>query len=281
MFQEVKIKHRSLRDVLPPKQERVKLPPSPPAPPELSPAPSRRRRSKRWLWWSLGVALLLVLIYAVSFLFASVTVEVTPAQLDVAINDNFVATKSGGALNFDVVTLPAKVASREVKASGTEKVSRAASGPVIIYNNYSKDNQKLITSTRFQAKNGKIYRLRQPLIVPGMKMQGGKLVPGSIEATIYADQPGADYNQEATDFTIPGFKDDPRFSKFYARSKSALSGGLVGEVRKLSPEEADKARKALSADLTRELLLEARAKIPASFVLFDKLTLVDIKDVSD
>lgn len=278
VMQEVKLKKKSLRDILPPKENPTRIPP----PPHYTEIPTRASGGKkhRWLWVALGLVLFAI-IYFVSIAFARVTIEITPTSLDLNLNENLVITKSGGALNFDVITLPARVATKSVKASGVEKVSRPASGQVVVYNNYSSAPQKLIANTRFQAKNDKIYRIREAVTVPGTKLVSGKTVPGSVEVTVYADQPGPEYNGEPTDFTIPGFKGDPRFNKFFGRSKTPLAGGFTGEVRKLSPEEAKSAMAALNAELTKELLNEARAKIPATSILFDGAALVDIKDVSE
>ncbi|MCC6290916.1 hypothetical protein IT398_02530 [Candidatus Nomurabacteria bacterium] len=273
---EIKVR-RSLREVLPPKRAQSVPPPPKPQYVRTSRAPRRFR-----LGWFVGAVFVLVfVIFFGTLALARVTVEITPTLINLPLSDTLTISRDGKGLAFDVVTLPTQTASKVVKVSGTEKVSRSASGQIVIYNNYSSAAQKLIANTRFQTENGKVYRIRDAITVPGTKIVNGKVTPGSVETTVYADAPGADYNGEATDFTIPGFKGDPRFDKFFARSKTALTGGFIGEAPNLSEEEESRTRAQLRADITRDLLNEARTKIPETFILLDSLALVDVKDVSD
>jgi len=86
---------------------------------------------------------------------------------------------------------------KTAKATGVENVEKKASGRIVVYNEFSSAPQKLIATTRFETPDGKIYRIKDAVTVPGA---------GSVEATVYADQPGEEYNIDLTDFTIPGFK---------------------------------------------------------------------------
>jgi hypothetical protein len=56
-----------------------------------------------------------------------------------------------------------------------------------------------------------------------------------VEVKVYADFAGAEYNIGLVDFTIPGFKNDPkRYANFYARSKTEMKGGFIGKVKTVS-----------------------------------------------
>lgn len=273
---EIKVR-RSLREVLPPKRGQSAPPPPKPQYVRISQSPRRSR-----MGWFIGVVVVLSLVvFFGTMALARVTVEVTPILISLPLSDTLAISRDGKGLAFDVVTLPTQTASKVVKVSGTEKVSRSASGQIVIYNNYSSAAQKLITNTRFETEGGKIYRIHDAVTVPGTKIVNGKTTPGSVETTVYADAPGADYNGEATDFTIPGFKGDPRFDKFFARSKTPLTGGFIGDAPNLSEEEESRTRAQLRADITRDLLDEARTKIPETFILLDSLAFVDVKNVSD
>jgi hypothetical protein len=149
-----------------------------------------------------------VLIIGAGYVFASrsagAKVVITPKQQEVSVDSQFNAQKgTSSTLQYQTVTI-SKDGKMVVEANGDEYVNTKASGTIIIYNNYSADSQKLVASTRFEAPNGKIFRISQPVTVPGKKGD----TPGSIEAIITADQAGPDYNVGLVDFTIPGFKDD-------------------------------------------------------------------------
>ena len=124
-------------------------------------------------------------------------------------------------LSFEVMQLNAEE-SGLVTATGISSGGQKASGKITVYNNYGSAPQKLITNTRFQTKDGKIYRIKGAISVPGM---------GMTEATVYADQAGEEYNIVPTEFTLPGLKGGARFEKVFAKSKTAMSGGSSGNAR--------------------------------------------------
>ena len=104
----------------------------------------------------------------------------------------------------------------------------------MIYNKYSAEAQIFVKDTRFETPEGKIYRIDRAVTVPGMKNSGGQTVAGSVEATVYADKSGSEYNIGFSDFTIPGLKGGLKYEKFYARSKTPMTGGMKGTVPDIS-----------------------------------------------
>ena len=112
------------------------------------------------------------------------------------------------------------------------------------------------------------------MTVPGQKTEGGKVVPGSVEAVVYADKPGAEYNGPLTDFKIPGFKGDPRYEKFYARSKTLLAGGFSGMRPSVDAATLVSATASLKEKAEAEVRKEAQAQLPENFYVFEDLTFV-------
>ena len=99
----------------------------------------------------------------------------------------------------------------------------------------------------------------------------GKNIPGSVDVKVYANEPGEKYNIGLSDFTIPGFKGDPRFDKFYARSKTPITGGLIGNIKIVPEEDKQATIKQIHSEIEKEILNEARLQIPSDFILFDDL----------
>src|SRR3989344_6529655 len=189
-------------------------------------------RGGKWpLVVGIGVAVA-VLGIGLSVFFSGATVFATPRQEAVTVNGTFTAVKESkpGELQYETMTL-SKETSLSVSATGEKHVERKASGNIVIYNNYNSESQRLIKNTRFETPEGLIYRVDKSVTVPGRKSEGGVAAPGSMEITVYADQPGSSYNIGLTDFTIPGLKGDPRYEKFYARSKTPMTGGVSGVVK--------------------------------------------------
>jgi len=142
-------------------------------------------------------------------------------------------------IDYESEAIPAKVISTEEElsksfdVSGKKSVSnQKASGTVTIYNEYSSNSQPLVSTTRFEAPDGKIFRLKKSISVPGTTKVDGETKPGAIEAEVVADEPGERYNIGPSTFTIPGFKDsgNDKFNKFYAKSFNPMTGGGSGSA---------------------------------------------------
>jgi hypothetical protein len=102
--------------------------------------------------------------------------------------------------------------------------------------------------------------------VPGAtKASNGTLTPGSTSATVYADSPGDTYNRGQTRFTIPGFKDDPRYTTFYAEG-SAITGGFVGDEPAVADADLSRAQTALRQALANAVSAAVSSQIPEGFI---------------
>jgi len=177
----------------------------------------------RFSYITLGVAaLVIVASIGALFYFSNAEVDVTPNSVSAAVQSPFTATKSAGALPFEIITAQ-KTATQSVAGNGTKTVTSFASGNITIYNTQSKA-QRLIANTRFATTAGLIFRIHSAVTIPG----GSSSKPGSTTVKVYADQAGSSYNVGPTSFTIPGFAGTPQASEVYARSTTAMAGGASG-----------------------------------------------------
>ena len=251
---------RTLDDIIPPSRRKEMEPMG-----QSTSADRSAKLSGRSPKFPFATSIATVLVIAASlgalFYFSTSKVEVLPNTVSAAIQDSFTATQSGGDLSFKIITAQ-KIASQSVKSSGTKAVSSAASGTITIYNTQTKA-QKLITNTRFATAAGLVFRIRSAVTVPA----GTPSKPGSIVATVYADQAGSTYNIDPTSFTIPGFAGTPQASQVYARSSSTMVGGASGNVPIVDAALEAQARGALSAALAPDLLTSLKDQIPAGYVL--------------
>lgn len=164
-----------------------------------------------------------------------------------------------GASQVDLSSevVPAKEVSVQGEATGSfsstgsRSISnQKAKGKLTIYNGYSSSPQELVATTRFESSEGKIYRLVSGVTVPGM--EGSE--PGKVEGEVVADEAGEEYNISPGRFTIPGFKSSgaEKYSKFYAESSEAMSGGGKGSEEVGTISDAD------IANAKEELLEKAK-----------------------
>lgn len=238
------------------------------------PRPPKRsaRGPLKIVWWIVGTIVVCGLAgLIVSTIFQGAQITVTPRTETVTPPATLPAEANApvGSLGYQTMSV-SQSASTTVAASGVEQVSKQASGAVVIYNTYSAASQALVANTRFEAPDGKIYRIHQAVTVPGTtKKSDGTIVPGSVTTTIYADAAGAEYNKGSTKFTIPGFKTDPRYSKFYAQSQGSISGGLVGQQPAVAPAALAAGQKLVKEQLDVALRAAAAANLPEGFLLVE------------
>ena len=228
--------------------------------------------------WMVALVSVAFLLFALSFLFTKAKVAVIPKVADVNLNETFSAIKNGNTeegdrLPFDLVVLEG-TESKTVPAGAEQDVTTPATGRAIIYNAYSAAPQPLAIETRLEGSNGKIYKTDTKLTVPGMKGD----TPGSIEAGIYAAEPGPEYNSGPLDFKIFGFKGTPKYAKFYARGKGDLSGGFVGKSNIVASEDKEKAISELKIGLQSKLFKKATDQLPSGFILFKDASTLDIPE---
>ena len=227
-----------------------------------------KKSSKKILYIAISI-LVVAGAFTVSAFFKSALIRVTPKQESKTLDESFTAKKdvSLGGLGFQVVTI-SKDVEKKVQAGGEEQVNRKAQGKIIIYNNYSSQSQKLVATTRFETPEGLIFRLPNAVTIPGKQTKAGKSVAGSIEVTVEADKSGTAYNVGLKDFTIPGFKGDPRFTSIYARSKSEMTGGFAGVQKVVSSVSVAETDKELEATLKSSLSKAITSQIPVNFILY-------------
>jgi len=233
-------------------------------------------RSNRKLKWTIAIITILVLV-AGSFIvlknFSSVTVEITPRQQFVDIDVVFQASIEP---KKDELPLEMMQISREekdtYKFTGVKQVSKKSSGQAVLYNSYSSQPQTLIKDTRLETPDGKIYRLPKTIVVPGAKVEGGKVTTSEIETTVFADKPGEEYNIGLTDFTLPGFKDPEKREKIYGRSKTEMKGGFIGEIAIIAEKDIkaiEDIRISMKEKVNDYLLKMGANPKPESFLLYE------------
>tara|TARA_B100000745_G_scaffold298646_1_gene247751 strand:+ start:15048 stop:16271 length:1224 start_codon:yes stop_codon:yes gene_type:complete len=229
------------------------------------------------------ITLFLILIGAlivgggVAMLFAGAKVVVHPLEREVPVNTTLEASEVETApLPFEVVKIE-KVATQPVPADGKETVEERASGVVTIYNEFSSTQQRWVTNTRFESPDGRIFRVKEPVVIPGM--EDGK--PGTVEVTIHADEAGEAYNVGLVDFTIPGLAGSPQFESLYAKAKTPLSGGFIGERAVVSESKAAEVRAIAREALTKDLNDTIADQIPSGFTLLEDSVAVVFESLSN
>jgi hypothetical protein len=162
-------------------------------------------------------------------------------------------------------------------ATGSASGGAKASGKVVIYNEFSSENQPLVATTRLETTDGKIFRITKNVVVPGVTKVGNETQPGAIEVDVVADKAGEDMNIDATDFRIPGFKSNQaKYDKFYAKSTKPMSGSGAGEAKVITAEDIAKAKEEIAASAKKAALAALKKDLPTDRKIFEDSVRVEV-----
>jgi hypothetical protein len=236
--------------------------------------PSFHKLQTRVLW--VGAAVFLVLIYTLGmYLFASAKVTLYANGTKVGIDTTFAVdpatktTDAGNAVLAGQTVTVNKDLSGSFTPSGKKDVGTKATGSMTVYNEYDTDAHTLVSGTRFQAPDGKVFRTTQDVNVPGAVpgLSGGKftLNPGKSDAvTVEADQSGDSYNEGPQQYTIMAYAGDMK-SKIYGKG-GQMAGGTSKTVTVTTQADVDSAKAALLDKDKDDSARDIKGRLPDGYV---------------
>jgi hypothetical protein len=213
---------------------------------------------------------------ALSLLYTKALVTIVPSNIPVSVDGNFIAKKDSNTadvLGYQVVSINFDEY-KTVPATDGPTVQTKSKGTITLYNNYGTTSQKILAGTKLANSKNQIYKTTWSVVIPGRKLDKGKIVPGSVDVGIVADQPGIEYDMSvltdtAIDFTIPAFKNTPRYTTVTGRLKKDLVGGFNGKKKVISPEVEKVGYSDIESELKTKLLKNIKLAVPDDLVLFD------------
>ncbi len=239
---------------------------------------SRRPQSSQGLW-VFAVLAIVILAVVISLKYATAVVHVTPKMKTIPLNETITLSKDSPTISFETVTVESGTREEVVLSDKVEKKEKAK-GKLTIYNSYNTAGQALVASTRFEAKDGRIYRLDSQVVVPGYKTIDSKKVPGSITASVTAESVGEKYNMTEGTLTIPGFKGSAQYDAMYANVGTPITGGLDGTYF-TTKENATGGPNSTTKELLTDKLEEmVRKQVPAEYVFIEGLYTLKMDDLS-
>jgi hypothetical protein len=219
-------------------------------------------------------------IGVLSVFFHKAYISVTPYHFTANVEESLQSTPDSTTLPYQKIEVT-DTATKSVSATGSQHVENHASGTITIYNAYATTAQRLITNTRFQTSGGLIFKVHEPVMVPGYTMKAGVKVPGSVDAVVYADEAGEKYNIAASDFSLPGLTNAQQHTLIYAKSIAAMSGGFIGEQAVVDPTLRKQTVDGLKADLERSLREKISGATVSGSVVFPDTLAITYTENSD
>lgn len=226
------------------------------------------KNKHQYILWFVALISVVFCFFAFSFLFSKAEVSVDLKTKDVILDKNLSAS-----LDPSVDVLPFELTHFSGDVSKTllleeKDFNEKAKGTIIIYNKFSSSSQTLLIDTRLEGSNGKIYKTKTRVVIPGMNKSG---IPGQVSVDIYAEKEGTAYNSAPLDFKILGFKGTTKYEKFYGRSVGDIVGGIVGKSYQVDDLQKEEIERELKIILKDKLFNEISSQIPG-FLLYKDAT---------
>lgn len=252
------------------------LPPVPPPPPRPVSDRPYGDEGRKFPKVTAIIALVLVLVSAgVLVAFADASVSITPRTDSATVSSTHTATFASGDLPYELISVE-KTVSSNVPAESTETANDPATGTITILNAQA-EAQTLIKNTRFESPAGRIYRIQNSISIPG----GSASSPGSVQATVYADAGGEEYNTGPTTFTIPGLAGSAAFDLVTARSDGRIEGGFSGTRPSVSEDTRDREHENSRGELTKAIEEEVVAQLKPGYVVIPGAIFTDYVPAPD
>ncbi len=151
----------------------------------------------------------------------------------------------------------------------TGKILKKAEGTIRLYNEYSTKSETWLKGTRFVSSEGKLFKSKDRIIVPGAELKDGKLIPRYVDVDVIAAEAGEDYNIEPTHFSIYVFRGTPRYTKFYGESLKSMTGG--GDSFQVTEQDLELAEQALVKKAKSASENDLKSKTPEGQIFLEDI----------
>lgn len=246
----------------------------------------KKRKPLKEIFIGGGIIFILLTIYLYNKLPKS-DVFIWPRLQQLSAETKILADKSIGDVDSLNGIIPARYVEeeldrqQEVQSTGSFLNEVKASGTIRIYNNLEPMMQfTLIKGTHFLSDSGKSFKTLEKVTIPAATYQKGKLAPGFVDAKVEAVESGEEYNIGPSKFSAPKLSGSAYFYGIHAESSGYMAGGYAGQKKKVTKEDVEKAKTAL----TNELLARAedilRSNLSSDDILPDNVVLKNIVEFS-
>lgn len=224
--------------------------------------------------WAIGagVALALIVCIWLSVALPKVDVTISPKMDTVTLDSTITADKSATAINFDKKIIPArylevtKDESGDYPATGSATNDGYATGTITVYNKINPATSfSLKAGTHFLSDSGKYFITLDKVTVPAAKGSSA----GSVSVKVKAESSGVDFNIGASKFSVPKLNGTEYYFTIWGESKSAMTGGYAGKVKKVTADDLSNAKDEVVKKTTSEAEELLKSKLGDDDVLLD------------
>ncbi|MGC9031545.1 MAG: hypothetical protein ACP5H7_02195 [Minisyncoccia bacterium] len=205
-------------------------------------------------------SLIFILIFLFFYYTSKTTIFLYPTTENVKISKNIkLLFKEEQSINSSDI-LFGKIFSENIQESqtfiptGKSEDAQKSEGKITVYNSIVPPKPiSLVQNTRFLSADGKIFKAKNKFMIPPAKVEGKKIIPGSIEIEVVAENPGEEYNIGPTKFSIPGLAGSEVYSFVFGESKEPMQGGKTGSSLVIVQKDIDDAKNILQQKMTKHI----------------------------
>jgi len=240
---------------------------------------------------------LILIVFSIAIVFlttqASMALEIQPVKEILRLEESFEARVSQEEIDFEKKIIPGRFFEKEIqikeqfKSTGVLEKSGRAEGMIKVYNTHTPITPvTLRAQTRFLSSEGsKIFKAPAKIYIPSARIENGKVIPGSVEIKVIAQEAGENYNIGPSNFSIPGLSGNALYYSIYAESESLITGGFKEEVSVVTEKDIENAKDLFVEKAFEEAKVSLKNEVSEFFVLLDdsiiKLEEIDCPEVLD
>ena len=227
-----------------------------------------------WVFTPIFLALLVFIAIQIS----KAEIEIWPKTELIDFKTELTIDVNADEIDLSYKTIPAqvfessKVLYEEFQSTG--KILKKAEGIIRLYNSYSTKSETWREGTRFVSSEGKLFKSKDKIVVPGAELKDGKIVPRYVDVPVIAAEAGEEYNIEPTHFSIYVFRGTPRYTKFYGESLNPITGG--GDSLQVTEQDLELAEETLVEKTKSASENDLGGKIPDDQIFLEDILETEI-----
>ena len=235
---------------------------------------SKPQAKKIWLF----IPLVLIFIIALGFQISKAEIQIWPTIRKVAFEAKITVDQDTKSYDFGNDIIPGEIFEVEKSVSdnfvSTGKALIRAEGVIKLYNAYTTKSEVWLKGTRFVSSDGKLFKSKDRIHIPGAEIQDGKLNPSQVDVPVIAAEAGEEYNIGPSHFSIFVFRGTPRYTKFYGESFEAMKGG--GESPQVTEEDLERVEEILIDRVKLEVEKALENETASDFVFVKNIAEIEI-----
>ncbi|MCP6718119.1 MAG: hypothetical protein KJI70_01045 [Patescibacteria group bacterium] len=238
----------------------------------------KKVKKKKFKIGQIFALVFLISLVFLAFQISKAEITIWPETEQMSFESKVVLDIQADEVDLTYKSIPAQVfESQKVlyeEFYSTGQILQKAEGAIRLYNEYSAKSETWLAGTRFVSSDGKLFKSKDKIIVPGAELKDGKLIARYVDVPVIAAEASEEYNIEPTHFSIYVFRGTPRYTKFYGESLQTMTGG--GESLQVTEKDLETAEESLVEKAKSACEKDLKSKIPENQIFIEDILETEI-----